>query len=104
MHPPSAPGGRNWPSMRAGPRYRNETPPDRSSGSGGALPEAIKSVLGEEADELRRSIRPLRVGVRAVRAPARPGVAGLVDGPLLHEWGSVALREDPAGVVVATGH
>src|SRR5207247_11362848 len=42
-------------------------------------------VLAEEAHQLPRGLGAGRVGIRAVTAPTRPGVARAVDGPLLHE-------------------
>src|SRR5205823_6426639 len=42
-------------------------------------------VLAKEAHHLRRGIRPLLVGMRCARTPPRPGMAHLVDNPLLHE-------------------
>lgn len=59
-------------------------------------------MLLEEADELTGGVRPKRVGVGAMATSSGPGVAGLVDGPLLDE-ASVAVPMDHACVGTATG-
>src|SRR4051794_5041623 len=60
-------------------------------------------VLAEEAHQLPRGIGAVGVGMRAVAAPTRPGVAGAVDGPPLHDGPPAGVGVGRAGIVPPPG-
>src|SRR5207248_5394449 len=69
----------------------------------GLLVPAVR-VLAKEAHHLRRGVRALGVAIRAAWTPPRPGMAHLVDNPLLHEDAPVWVVVDGAGVGIPTRH
>src|ERR1035438_6686293 len=61
-------------------------------------------VLVEEADELGAGVRPVGVGVGAVRDTAGPGMAALVDGPVLGQGRARGVLVAGAGVGMPAGY
>src|SRR5580704_6432744 len=61
-------------------------------------------VLIEEADELGAGVRPLGVGVGAVRDTTGPGMPALVDGPALGQDRARGVLVTGAGVGMPAGH
>src|SRR2546423_15542664 len=55
-------------------------------------------VLAKEAHHFRRGVRALGVAIRSAWTPPRPGMAHLVDNPLLHEGAPLPVVVDGAGV------
>ena len=56
----------------------------------------------EESQHLARCIGPLWIGERSGAAAAGPGVAGTVNGPVLHDGQSIAIRMDDALAMAPT--
>src|SRR2546423_12869688 len=54
--------------------------------------------LAKEAHHFRRGVRALAAAIRSAWTPPRPGMAHLVDNPLLHEGASLPVVVDRAGV------
>src|SRR5919199_2329676 len=90
---------------------RSRTAPSRREGLGADMSGRdaqglglLLRVLAKEAHHFRRGVRPLWVGMRSARTPPRPGMAHLVDNPLLHEGTALRVTVDGAGVGIPIRH